>query len=224
VNTKLLHPWCVEPAEARKIQNKLKKHVVFAPFERSHYTVAGIDVSYKRSSREACAAIVVMSYPVMSLKEISIARISIDFPYISGLLAFREAPAVLEAWKKLKSDPDLLLFDAQGIAHPVKFGLASHLGLLLDKPSIGCAKDHLFGNYIEPDKGKWSFSYLTDPKDNSQIGAVMRTRSNVNCVYTSVGYKMDLNSAIKAVFALIGNHRIPEPLKQAHNYSKKGWE
>jgi deoxyribonuclease V len=223
VNKKFLHSWTVDSAEARKIQNRLKKHLIFTPFERSNYTVAGIDISYNRTTREACAAVVVMSYPVMSVKEVSIANIPVDFPYIPGLLSFREAPAVLEAWRKLKTYPDLLLFNGQGIAHPCRFGLACHLGLLLDKPSIGCAKDHLYGEYVEPDNGKWSYSYIADPKDGSQIGAVMRTRTNVNCVYTSVGYKMDLNSAIKTVFALVGSHRIPEPLKQAHIYSKKGW-
>ena len=221
---KLLHPWEVDTNEAKKIQDKLKKHIKLQPFTMHRFVVAGIDVSYKKKSNEASAAIVLMEYPQFQIKEISIARKPVNFPYIPGFLAFREAPVILEAYEKLKNQPDLLLFDGQGLAHPRLFGLACHVGVLVDKPSIGCAKKHLCGEFMEPSKEKGAYSYLVDKRTENRIGAVLRSRKNTKCIYISPGHLMDVNSAIKTTFSLTFRYRLPEPIRFADKYAKKGWE
>jgi deoxyribonuclease V len=165
-----------------------------------------------------------MNYPSLRIVEISIARIKMTFPYIPGFLAFREAPAILEAWEKLKTKPDLLIFDGQGLAHPRRFGLACHLGVLFDMPSIGCAKSHLFGDYPEPSKEKGAYSYLLDPQKKDKIGAAVRTRANVSCIYISPGNHTDIDSSVRTIFAMTRRYRLPEPIRFAHQYSGKGWE
>lgn len=214
----------MDSKKAKRIQDRLKKRIVFKPFSRSRFLAAGIDVSYKKAIKEASAAIVVLSYPQMEIREVSLARMSAPFPYVPGLLAFREAPSVLKAWKKLKTEPDLLFIDGHGLAHPRGFGLACHLGVLLGKPSIGCAKKHLYGDMTEPSKEKGAYSYVTDPKTGEKIGAVLRSRGNVSCIYISTGHLMDLSSAIKTTSSLTHRYRLPEPTRLAHTYSRKGWE
>lgn len=224
MQSELLHPWDVDPKKAARIQSKLKKHCVTASFNFRNYIVGGIDVSYKTGKKEAAAAIVVMDYPSMKIQEVSIAIAPVDFPYIPELLVFREGPAIVKAWEKLKIKPHLILLDGQGTAHPAHFGLACHMGVLLHTPSIGCAKSHLYGSFNPPAEIKGSFSYILDPLDNKKIGAVLRSRENVSCLYISPGYKMNLSSAITTVFALIHRYRLPEPLRLAHQYAAKGWD
>lgn len=220
----LVHSWDVNVQEARKIQEKLKKQIKLCPFNLQRFLVAGIDVSFKKKLNEVSAAIVLMEYPQLQIKEISIEKMPVTFPYVPGFLAFREAPVILKAYEKLRSKPDLLLFDGQGMAHPRLFGLACHVGVLLDKPSIGCGKKHLYGNYIEPSIDKGAYSYLTSPDDGERIGAVLRSRRNVACIYVSPGHLMNVNSAIKTTFSLILRYRLPEPIRLAHSYAGKGWE
>lgn len=222
--TKFLLPPGGDLKKARRIQDRLKKSLLLLPFSGSRFLVAGIDVSYDRNLKESSAAIVVMAYPQFAIREISHARTAISFPYVPGYLAFREIPPILEAWEKLRTEPDLLLVDGHGLAHPRRFGLACHLGILLDKPSIGCAKEHFYGEVSEPDPEKGSFTYVTDSTDGSHLGAALRSRTNVACIYVSPGHRMDLVSAIKTTFSLILRYRIPEPSRFAHTYSKKGWE
>lgn len=224
MNQSLLHPWNVDIREAKKIQERLKKKMVSMPFSQQKFLLAGIDVSFMKSQGETSGAIVVMRFPRLEVVEVSMARIKVEFPYVPGFLTFREAPAIFEAWKKLKNIPDLLIFDGQGMAHPRHFGLACHVGVLMDKPSIGCAKSHLFGNFSEPAREKGAYSHITDPESNERIGAVLRTRTGVSPVYVSPGHRMTLDSAIRNIFAVAPRYRIPEPLRLAHIYSKKGWE
>jgi deoxyribonuclease V len=160
------------------------------------------------------AAVVVLSYPDFELVEVQVVTGSLDFPYVPGLLTFREAPLILAACEKLIVTPDLIIVDGQGIAHPRRIGLASHLGLCLDVPTIGCAKSRLLGGYDEPDEAAGSF---TDLLDNGEIiGAALRTRSGVKPVFVSIGHRINLSSAIDWVLACCRGYRVPEPTRLAH--------
>lgn len=206
------HPWDVTPAEGRRIQDEMRDLVSAVWEEREIRTVAGIDVGLEGD--KAQAAVVVLRFPDLEPMEASRAEVEVKFPYIPGLLAFREAPAILAAGEKLRTEPDLLIVDGQGIAHPRRLGIASHLGVMLDKPAIGCAKSLLIGTYNEPPSEAGSFSYLYD--GDEIIGAVVRTRANVQPVYVSVGHRIDLENAIKLVLACTRGYRLPEPVRWAH--------
>jgi deoxyribonuclease V len=179
-------------------------------------TVAGIDTSYR--SNMACAAVVVLSLKHLELIEYSTAILPVEFPYIPGLLSFREGPAIIKALQKLKTRPDILLFDGQGIAHQRRFGVASHIGLLLDCPTIGCAKTKLVGQYEEPDSRRGSFTYLRIA--DNPIGAVVRTRTGVKPVYVSIGHRVNLRQSIKLVLDCNKGFRLPEPIRQADRLSR----
>ncbi len=219
-----MHPWDVSVEDAKDIQRRLRESLKFVPFKREKFYVAGIDVSYKKVFNASLSAIVVMEYPSMEVVDSATYRLKTTFPYIPGFLSFREAPAIFKAWEMLKVEPDLLVFDGQGIAHPRGIGLASHVGILLDKPSIGCAKSHLYGKYKQPSLEKGAFTYLKHPASGEVIGAVLRSRRNVSCIYVSPGHLMDVESSIRIIFSLVDKYRLPEPVRLAHIYSKKGWE
>ena len=174
-------------------------------------TVVGVDASYREG--RARAAVVAFSHPELELVESAAAERRLDFPYVPGLLSFREGPAVLDALEKLGRQPDLLIFDGQGIAHPRRFGLASHLGLLADIPSIGCAKSRLCGEYEEPGEERGDYTYLTD--NGEVIGAVVRTRGKVKPVIVSVGHRIDLETSIRYVLECCRGYRLPEPVRWA---------
>jgi deoxyribonuclease V len=176
-------------------------------------TVAGVDVGFP-DRETARAAIVVLSFPDLRPLAYAVAEVKAEFPYIPGLLAFREVPAVLAAVEKLRDLPDLFVFDAQGLAHPRRLGLASHAGLLLDRPSIGCAKSRLIGAYVEPGLERGDTSPLMD--GGKRIGAVVRTRARVKPVYVSVGHKVDLDTAVRYVLDCAPNYRLPETTRYAH--------
>jgi deoxyribonuclease V len=197
--------------EARDIQIEMANRVVVEKI-LSPKIVAGVDVSVKDGL--ARAAVVVMSAGDMSIIEISAHTMKVSFPYIPGLLAFREIPVILAAFDKLKTLPDALIVDGQGIAHPRRFGLASHLGVELDLPAIGCAKTRLVGVYEEPEDCKGAYTYLRD-KDEI-IGAVLRTRKGVKPVFISTGHKVDLEGSIKVISSLTLKFRLPEPIRSAH--------
>ena len=212
---KQLHRWDVSYDEAVAIQNKLRQNVSFTPLRRSISTVAGADVSYDRRSNNIYAAIAILRFPSLEPLEHAVAEAEASFPYIPGLLSFREAPIVVEAFEKLSNKPDVLICDGQGIAHPRGFGLASHLGLLLEIPSIGCAKSRLCGIHgeIGPEVGDNTPLCL----NNATVGAVVRTRKGVKPVYVSVGHKTDLRGAIKIVLHSGAGYRLPEPTRAAHH-------
>lgn len=208
-----LHSWDVTPEEARELQNRLRSQVVTADRFGTINTVAGVDIGLKRDI--ARASVVVLSFPELQVIDIEVAECPVRFSYIPGLLSFREIPPLLVAFARLKTEPDLVIVDGQGIAHPRRFGLASHLGLILDKPTIGCAKSRLCGRYEEPEQEQGAYTYLTDKGE--VIGAVVRTRTNVRVVYVSIGHRISLDSARTWTLACCRGYRLPETTRHAHN-------
>lgn len=208
-----LHSWDVSPEEARQIQNRLRTQVVTTDRFGTINTVAGVDIGLKKDI--ARASVVVLSFPELQVVDSVVTESPVRFPYIPGLLSFREIPPLLIAFSQLQTEPDLVIVDGQGIAHPRRFGLASHLGLVLDKPTIGCAKSRLWGRYEEPDSEQGAYTYLTD-KDEV-IGAAVRTRTNVRVVYISIGHRISLDSARTWTLACCQGYRLPETTRHAHN-------
>jgi deoxyribonuclease V len=212
---KPLHPWDLTPGQAMALQAELLERLVLAWDGREIDTVGGVDVSIKGGRSRA--AIVVLSYPDLEPQEAMTAELPAAFPYIPGLLAFREGPGVLAAWARLERKPDLLLFDGQGIAHPRGIGLAAHLGLWLGRPSIGVAKSRLYGDHEEPGPKRGDGAELHDPSDPERvIGCVLRTRTKVKPVYVSPGHLIDLSHAVTYVLACCTRYRLPEPIRWAH--------
>jgi deoxyribonuclease V len=212
-NQRLMHAWNVTHAEAVAIQNELRRHVVTEDRLGPVRTVAGVDVGFP-DRHTARAAVIVLSFPGLKPLDYAVATIPVEFPYIPGLLAFREVPSVLAAVEKLRVTPDLFIFDAQGLAHPRRLGLASHAGVLLDWPSIGCAKSRLVGACVEPGSQRGDTSPLLDRDE--QIGAVVRTRAGVKPVYVSIGHRTNLDTAVCFVFDCAPRYRLPETTRFAH--------
>ena len=208
-----LHSWDVTPEEARELQNRLRTQVITADRFGTINTVAGVDIGLKKDI--ARASVVVLSFPELQVVDFEVAESPVRFSYIPGLLSFREIPPLLTAFDRLKTEPDLVIVDGQGIAHPRRFGLASHLGLILDKPTIGCAKSRLHGRYKEPEQKQGAYTYLTDKGE--VIGAVVRTRTNVRVVYVSIGHRISLDSARTWTLACCRGYRLPETTRYAHN-------
>ena len=175
--------------------------------------IAGADISVNRFAKTGQAAVVVLSYPEMQVVETQIVTAPIEFPYVPGLLTYREAPLVLAAFEKLALTPDLVLVDGQGIAHPRRIGLASHLGLCLGLPTIGCAKSRLIGEHTEPHGGRQLYGLMDE---GEVIGAAVRTKDGVKPLYISIGHLIDLPSAIKWTLGCCRGFRLPEPTRQAH--------
>jgi len=209
-----LHGWQASVPQAFDIQRELAARVSRTSEINEPRLIAGVDISVSRAQSMATGAVVVMDYPALELVEMKTVNGKLDFPYIPGLLSFRESPLALAAFEKLVATPDLILVDGQGLAHPRRLGLASHLGLLLDTPTIGCAKSRLCGRYEEPDVPSGSYTDLVDSSE--VIGAVLRTKTAINPLYVSIGHKVDLEASIRWVLACCRGYRIPEPLRLAH--------
>jgi deoxyribonuclease V len=209
-----LHPWKASYREAVAIQNSLRSRLCLAPLARPLRLVAGADVAYSRASHRLCAAVVVMALPSLDVVEVREAAGSARFPYVPGLFAFRELPPLLKAFARLRSEPDALLFDGQGLAHPRRFGLACHAGLLLGRASVGCAKSRLVGTHgpVGPERGATAELIFR----GAVVGAAVRTRPGVEPVYVSPGHLVDVRSAVDLVLATVRRFRIPEPLRLAH--------
>jgi deoxyribonuclease V len=212
-----LHPWKISPKEAIAIQAALASQVIRKGHLEEIKFIAGADISTEKESTQAYAGVVVMTYPELEVVEERGVVFELSFPYVPGLLAFREAPPLLKVFEEIRHEPDLILFDGQGIAHPRGMGIASHMGLSLDKPSIGCAKSLLFGLFEDPGDQQGAFSYLYDKQKNI-IGAVLRTRTGVQPVFVSIGHRINLEAAIKFVLTSCRGYRIPEPVRHAHNF------
>ena len=210
-----LHGWDVTYHEAVAVQQELRSRIRLRPLKKRIRTVAGVDVSYRRGDKRAVAAIVLLSFPETEVLSETVASADLSFPYIPGLLSFREAPAVLEAFAKLPDPPDAIIFDGHGLAHPRRFGLASHVGLLLDTPSIGCAKKKLVGEYREPGRKRGSRTRLVI--DREPVGAVVRTRDGVKPVFVSPGHLSDIESAVGLVLQCCTRYRLPDPTRLAHH-------
>lgn len=209
-----LHPWHIPPNEAIRIQLELAGRVLKEGIEGPVRYIAGTDISVSRATGIARAAVVLLSYPDLRVIEIQSAEQQADFPYVPGLLSFREAPVIIEACEKLVHTPDLIFVDGQGMAHPRRFGIASHLGLLWDKPTIGCAKSRLCGQHPPVGSEAGAFAELVD--EGETIGAVVRTRSNVKPLYVSVGHRITLEVAVRWVLNCCRGYRLPEPTRLAH--------
>jgi deoxyribonuclease V len=209
-----LHDWNLTPTEAVALQRELADRVdTRTPLAKCDL-IAGADISYNRFSPIFYAVVLVLRTSDWSLVEKQEVVRESPFPYIPGLLSFREAPALLEAFAKVESQPDAVMIDGQGLAHPRRMGIACHVGLFLDVPTIGCAKSLLTGRYKEPGKKRGSLAPLKI-KDEV-IGTVVRTRDKVKPVFVSVGHKIDQASAVRVVLDSARGYRIPEPTRQAH--------
>lgn len=208
-----LHPWDLSPGEAARIQTEMRSRLILNWEDRPVTSIGGVDVSIRTES--AHAAIVVLSYPDLKPLERVTADAPLNFPYIPGLLAFREGPAVLAAWEKIQNKPSLLMFDGQGIAHPRGIGIASHMGLWLARPTIGVAKSRLYGRHQEVGPKHGDRTDLLE-KNGSVIGTVLRTRERTNPLYVSPGHLIDVETATELVLACSIGYRLPEPTRWAH--------
>lgn len=230
-NIRDLHDWDLTPLQASRLQEKLKEQRVLRPMRKKPRFVGGLDCSLDNDGGMIFAAAVVFEVEhglparaldgvdkdagiPLKLVETATARLPLAFPYVPGLLSFREIPVCLEAIKKLRYPVDLWLIDGQGIAHPRRLGLASHLGLFLNTPTIGCAKSRLIGTYDEPGDNKGDFSWLYDKEET--IGAVLRTRDHVKPLFVSPGHRCDFKNAIDYTLACTTRYRLPEPTRTAH--------
>jgi len=211
-----LHSWNLSPQEAIQIQKELRSRVIFAPLMDSEIRlVAGVDVGLPRGAEVARAAIAVLDYQTLEQIDHAIAEIPVPFPYIPGLLSFREMPVILAAVEKLQTTPDVFMVDGHGYAHPRRFGLACHLGVWLEKPAIGCGKSILVGKMEPLANSRGSAAPLRD--EDEIIGIALRTRKKVKPVFLSVGYRVDLESAVRIVLNCGRGTRLPEPTRQAHH-------
>ena len=209
-----LHSWQISVAQAQEVQRSLARQVSWTNEVAIPHLIAGVDMSAPASTGMARAAAVVLSYPGLEIVEVAIAEDRLGFPYLPGLLSFREAPLVIAACQKLSTNPNLILVDGQGIAHPRRFGLASHLGLLLDTPTIGCAKSRLCGRHESPGIEAGAYAELTH--NGEVIGVALRTKIQVSPIYVSIGHRIDLPTAIYWTMQCCRGYRLPEPSRLAH--------
>ncbi len=209
------HPWKVTPQQAIKIQKQLAGQIDPKSRLQTPKRVAGADISMKRGDSMAFAGVVVLDAETLEIVDEYFLKGKIEFPYIPGLLSFREAPLLLKLFKKISLEPQLVFFDGQGVAHPRKLGLASHMGLFLNCPTIGCAKSRLTGTCREPELKKGSRARLLDDEGKT-IGSVVRTRENCKPVFVSVGHQIDLETAVRWTLKCTTRFRIPEPTRLAH--------
>jgi len=244
---KKLHNWNLSYSQAMTLQKDLASKVQFTPIEKPPKLIAGLDCALSKNGQQIVAAAVVLrvsdvakglweplKLPDFVLIETAIASQKVTFPYIPSLLSFRESPVCITAVEKLKNEPDIFIVDGQGIAHPRKLGIAAHLGLFFDKPTIGCAKSRLTGYFEEPPSEKGAYTLLKDKKslkpeanhepqttNHEILGAVVRTRTNVEPVFVSVGNKCLLKDAIKIILDCTTKYRLPEPTRLAHQLVSK---
>ena len=220
-----LHEWNLSPEEAIALQHELAKAVVREDRLGEVRHVAGVDMAINENNGMARAAIVLYTYPALELVEQHIYEEPIRMPYIPGLLSFREAPCVLGAFSRLQQLPDLIMVDGVGIAHPRRIGIASHLGLWLDLPTIGCAKSILIGTYDKAALSEEAGSWVPLLYRKEVVGAAVRTRARVNPMFISLGHRISLETSIRYVLACCRGYRLPEPTRQADKLSKKNdWQ
>ncbi len=209
--------WPSDVSKARHVQDELKEKIKIARIKKPPQFVGAVDAAFAGS--EVTAVAVLYEYPELRHVQDSFYAEKARFPYIPGFLTFREGHAVINALKKLSIKPDVLLFDGQGIAHPRGIGIASHIGVMLDIPAIGCAKSRLVGEFREPgiEKGSWTYLHYK----GRRIGAVLRTKNNVRPVFVSPGHLIDIDSSVEIVMRCVSGYRIPEPLRRADRLSKE---
>lgn len=213
IHARPIHPWDVSPEEAVLIQQQLRARVIrTGPMPEPGAIIVGVDVGFRGDVARAAA--VAVRFPDLTPLSQAVAEVPVTFPYIPGLLAFREAPAILAALERLELEPHLLMVDGHGISHPRRMGIATHLGVYLDLPSIGCAKSKLWGRYEMPPDEPGAWTSLWDGEE--VIGAVLRTQAGTSPVFVSIGHRISLENAIATVMACVRGHRLPEPTRLAH--------
>lgn len=210
----LLHRWPSTPGAAIRLQERLAEKIRIRPLCAPVRLIAGADLAFSPDGERCLAGLVVYDLAAHAIVEEALAWRPVRFPYVPGLLTFREAPAVLTAARKLKTNPDLFLFDGQGYAHPRRFGLATHTGLLLGRPSVGCAKTRLCGDEVEPPRRDGAHVPLLHRGE--VVGAILRTQARCRPVYVSIGNDVTLEDAISIVMACVTRYRLPEPTRLAH--------
>jgi deoxyribonuclease V len=220
-----LHEWNLSPEEAIALQRELAKRIIREDRLGEVRHVAGVDMAINENNGMARAAVVLLSYPSLKIIEQHIYEEPVRMPYVPGLLSFREAPCVLGAFSQLRQRPDLVMVDGVGIAHPRRIGIASHLGLWLDLPTIGCAKSILTGHYNKAALGEEAGSWVPLLYNKEVIGAAVRTRTRVNPMFISLGHRISLETSIHYVLACSKGYRLPEPTRQADKLSKNNeWQ
>jgi deoxyribonuclease V len=210
----MLHSWNLSPKQAVALQKRLASSVVLKPLPDEITVVAGADVGYSRGHDKSLAAVATYTHPVLECRELVRFQGMLSYPYLPGLLSFREIPLLLQAFERLREEPDVVLSDGQGTAHPRRFGLASHLGLWLNLPTVGCAKTRLVGTHgkVGPMKGQYrSLLYQGD-----KVGVVLRTRTKVKPLYVSPGHLAEVESSRRLVMRCCLKYRLPEPIRRAH--------
>jgi deoxyribonuclease V len=216
MKVRLDHPWDLTPQAAARLQLELRERIKMKRDFGRIRTVAGADIALDKAMNMGYAGVIVYSFPDgVELERQSAAR-PLTFPYVPGLLVFREGPVLLAALEKLRTDPDLIFLDAHGYSHPRRFGLASHMGVILNQPAIGCAKSVLVGRYDDPANETGAWTPLID--GNEIIGAALRTRRNTRPVFISVGHRIDLETAVEFATACTDGFRIPGPTRTADHY------
>ena len=214
-----LHAWNLTPTQAIDLQKELAQRIIREDRFGEVHTIAGVDMAINEQNGMARAAVVLLSFPELEILERHVYEEPIRMEYIPGLLSFRETPCIIGAFAQLKRQPDLVMVDGQGIAHPRRLGIASHLGLWLDLPTIGCAKSILTGSHeaLSEEAGSWvPLKYRGET-----IGAVVRTRTRVNPMIISLGHRISLESSIRYVLLCTKGYRLPEPTRQADKLSKQ---
>lgn len=209
-----IHTWNVTIEEAKSIQLQLHDKIMLHELHEPVELIAGADVSYSRKLKKSFASVLIFKYPELAIIERAEAIADVHFPYVPGYLTFREAPVLLSAFEEITLVPDLVLFDGQGIAHPRHLGIAAHLGLFLNIPTIGCAKSRLIGEYDEVGFERGDYSALLHR--NEVIGAVVRTRKNVKPIFVSPGFKITVDESLEWALKTCLGYRIPEPVRQSH--------
>jgi Deoxyinosine 3''endonuclease (endonuclease V) len=206
--------------EKRNEQKRLAQEVRIRPLERRVRTIAGVDVSLERFGTELFAGVVVMSYPDLTPLHYATVRTPVSFPYIPGFLSFREMPGVIECLAKLPAPPDLVVVDGQGIAHPRRLGIASHLGVLLSVPTVGCAKSRLYGAFEVP-KQVGDAEQILDPKSGDQIGWAFKSKERSNPLIVSPGHLVSMEESLEIIKNCLRGYRLPEPTRRAHELVNK---
>jgi deoxyribonuclease V len=216
MNYQNLHSWEVTPKEAKKIQEDLRGQIELQDSFNEIKLVAGADVAFDKSKNESYGGVITYSFPELKEIERKGVKKEITFPYIPGLLSFREAPVLLEAFALLKTEPDVIMFDGQGLAHFRRMGIATHMGILLGKTTIGCAKSRLIGRFEEPGEDAGCYSPLMD--DGQEVGVVLRTKRRVKPIFVSQGNKISLNTCVDILLKCVDGYRIPKPTREADCY------
>jgi len=209
--------WNIKPKDAIELQKKLSNRVILEPLKKPIKIIAGVDASIEKFSDQLFVAIVILTYPELELLERAAIKIKTNFPYIPGLLSFREIPGILKCYQKIKNAPDVIIVDGQGIAHPRLFGIASHLGVLLDKPTIGCAKSLLFGKFKIPEK-TGNTSHIINAKTNELIGIALKSKDRTLPLVISPGHKITINESVNIIKNCLKGYRLPEPTRLAHKF------